>query len=161
MKMENLQELPVENDQKHRLSAIRSRASEPVIEYGNIYTSYRHLLHNLSLQFTQDNLESVAYLRLIPEQVSTQGRLAVLTYLDQRGEIAWNSIDSLHALLQEIHRIDLVHSHLRPYELTLERYISQDREKEKDWHFSHGMYKILVRNCVLCIDFTCLLWRAS
>ena len=119
-----------EKDQCRPDSTYRQRTIEPAITYRDVYGSYRQLLNDLSLHLTQDNVKSVVYLRMVPEQVSNQGHLAVLKFLDQRGEIAWNRTDSLRKLLQDINRIDLAHSHLRQYEVILERYISQEERKK-------------------------------
>ena len=119
-----------EKDQGRPDSTYRQRTIEPAITYRDVYGSYRQLLNDLSLHLTQDNVKSVVFLRLVPEQVSNQGHLAVLRCLDQRGEIAWNRTDSLRALLRDINRIDLAHSHLRQYEVIMERYISQEERKK-------------------------------
>ena len=120
----------------------RQRTPEPAITYGHVYALYRQLLHDLALHLTQDNLRSVVYLRMIPEQVSSQGQLEVLRYLDQRGEIVWNRTNSLRTLLHDIKRLDLAHSHLHEYEMTLERYASQEEKKVST--LASGMAKVRV-----------------
>lgn len=110
--------------------------------------SYCRLLLSLSEQLNREDLRMVTCLYMIPDRVSEQGWPDVFQYLDDRGLIVWDRTDLLRTLLQDIHRKDLVHSHLQHYEKTLKKNASDEGKR----FFTHsviipGRSKIHLHTC--------------